>query len=123
MKKRKAPFPWGIGLAKLGPRKYLFDANLAVNLDFIEQQGFDLVEAVDKPTRPSCGRPCSGRNGRSSCSSQAGQPLILPPLRTSKHRPDRFAYQKRIARGDFRCCRGLYYIVMEHVNGPTLEEG
>ena len=127
MKKRKAPFPWGIGLAKLGPRKYLFDANLAVNLDFIEQQGFDLVEAVDETSQTVVWKAVQRTLERTVIlrilkPEAASDPAAVAHFLNIARIVSRIKSESLAAIFDIVSNKGLYYIVMEHVNGPTLEE-
>ena len=127
MKRRKVPFPWGIGLAKLRLRKYSFDANFAVNLDLIEQQGFDLIEAVAETSQTVVWKAVQRTLERTVIlrilkPEAASDPVVVSHFLDIARIVSRIKSDSLASIFDIVSDKGLHYVVMEHVDGPTLEE-
>jgi len=98
-----------------------------VNLDFIEQQGFDLVEAVDETSQTVVWKAVQRTLERTVIlrilkPEAASDPAAVAHFLNIARIVSRIKSESLASIFDIVSDKGLHYVVMEHVDGPTLEE-
>ena len=98
-----------------------------MNLDLIEQQGFDLVEAVAETSQTVVWKAVQRTLERTVIlrilkPDAASDPVVVSHFLDIARIVSRIKSDSLASIFDIVSDKGLHYVVMEHVDGPTLEE-
>ncbi len=101
--------------------------DFAVNLDLIEQQGFTLIQAVDETSQTVAWKAVQRTLERTVIlrilkPEAAADPAVVSHFLTIARIVSRIKSESIASIFDIVSTEGLHYVVMEHVEGPTLEE-